>query len=394
MDNRARMKLGFYLYLNYFVHGMAIVILAQNMIPLGQQWNVSVSRVAMVISSLGIGRLIVLYFSGLLSDKFGRKIFVQLGIWTYIPFFIGIILSPNVYVAYFCGILAGMANSFLDSGTYPALMELFPRRAASANVFIKAFISAGELLLPIMVTIVEENKIWYGVNFIIAAVILFINFFFISKAKFPDRVADSVKMEKAKLHKFSFLQKVNAVTLTIYGYVSMSTFYLVSQWLTKYGQEVLKMNMANARYLVSVYSIGSLTGVVLLTILTSRRIKSVLIMLISTVISLMALLEMTFILNQNVIFIASFVIGMSAAGGVMQVGLVIMSELFPNKKGTVTGIYYTAGAISSFTIPVITGYLYKAGVQSIMIFDCFIALIGVICGLVVFLNRGQLKSLE
>nr|WP_318530666.1 MFS transporter [Companilactobacillus zhongbaensis] len=186
MDQRARMKLGFHLYLNYFVHGMAIVILAQNMVPLGQQWNVSVARVSMVISSLGIGRLIVLYFSGLLSDKFGRKIFVQLGIWTYIPFFIGIILSPNVYVAYFCGILAGMANSFLDSGTYPALMELFPRRAASANVFIKAFISAGELLLPIMVTVVESNQIWYGVNFIIAAVILFLNFFFIHKSEFPD----------------------------------------------------------------------------------------------------------------------------------------------------------------------------------------------------------------
>lgn len=394
MDNRQRMKLGFHLYLNYFVHGMAIVILAQNMVPLGQQWNVSVSRVAMVISSLGIGRLIVLYFSGLLSDKFGRKIFVQLGIWTYIPFFIGIILSPNVYVAYFCGILAGMANSFLDSGTYPALMELFPRRAASANVFIKAFISAGELLLPIMVTIVESNRIWYGVNFIIAAVILFVNFFFIHKSGFPDQKADSVKVEQAKIHKFSFLQKINAVTLTIYGYVSMSTFYLVSQWLTKYGQEVLKMTMAHSRYLVSIYSIGSLTGVVLLTILTSRRVKSVLVMLISTIVSLLALVAMTFIMDPNVVIVASFVVGMSAAGGVMQVGLVIMSELFPSKKGTVTGIYYTAGAISSFTIPVITGYLYHFGVQSIMIFDCFIALVGVICGLVVFLNRRQLKTLE
>ncbi|WP_125770881.1 MFS transporter [Companilactobacillus furfuricola] len=394
MNNRQRVRLGFHLYLNYFVHGMAIVILAQNMVPLGQQWNVSVSRVAMVISSLGIGRLIVLYFSGLLSDKFGRKIFVQLGIWTYIPFFIGIILSPNVYVAYFFGILAGMANSFLDSGTYPALMELFPHRAASANVFIKAFISAGELLLPIMVTVVEQNKIWYGINFIIAAVILFINFFFISKLKFPDRAIDSVKVEATKSHKLNFLQKINAVTLTIYGYVSMSTFYLVSQWLTKYGQEVLKMNLASARYLVSVYSIGSLTGVVLLTILTSRRIKSVSVMLVSTVISLLALLAMTFVLDQNVIFISSFVIGMSAAGGVMQIGLVIMSELFPSKKGTVTGIYYTAGAISSFTIPLITGYLYQFGVQSIMIFDCLIALIGVVCGSIIYANRFQLKSLE
>jgi MFS family permease len=71
----------------------------------------------------------------------------------------------------------------------------------------------------------------------------------------------------------------------------------------------------------------------------------------------------------------------------MQVGLVIMSELFPNKKGTVTGIYYTAGAISSFTIPVITGYLYQFGVHSIMLFDVAIAIIGVICSVIIFFNR-------
>ncbi|MCH4009175.1 MFS transporter [Companilactobacillus sp.] len=390
MDTKQKMRLGFHLYLNYFVHGMAIVILAQNMVPLGQQWDVSVARVSMVISSLGIGRLIVLYFSGRLSDRFGRKIFIKLGIWTYIPFFLGIIVSSNVYVAYFCGILAGMANSFLDSGTYPALMELFPTRAASANVFIKAFISAGELLLPILVTVVETNHIWYGVNFILCAVILFVNFFFISKLEFPKQLTAQQKIIAESHPKMTFLGKVNAVTLTIYGYISMSTFYLVSQWLTKYGQEVLKLGMANARFLVSVYSIGSLTGVVLITILTSRRIKSVYVMMVSTIISLLALLAMTFILNQTTIFISSFVIGMSAAGGVMQVGLVIMSELFPTKKGTITGIYYTAGAISSFTIPVITGYLYKFGVQSIMIFDCFIALIGAICGLIVFFNRRQL----
>lgn len=229
MDKRARMRLGFHLYLNYFVHGMAIVILAQNMVPLGQQWNVSVSRVAMVISLLGIGRLIVLYFSGVLSDKFGRRIFVKLGIWTYIPFFIGIVLSPNVYVAYFCGIIAGMANSFMDSGTYPALMELFPTRAASANVFIKAFISAGELLLPILVTIVETNKIWYGTTFIFCAVILFINFFFISRLEFPKQATVKEIIEEKASNKMNFYEKINALTLTIYVYVSMLTFYLVSQ---------------------------------------------------------------------------------------------------------------------------------------------------------------------
>ena len=56
---------------------MAIVILAQNMTVLGHQWHVGDAGVSMVISSLGIGRLLVLYIAGSLSDKFGRRLFVK-----------------------------------------------------------------------------------------------------------------------------------------------------------------------------------------------------------------------------------------------------------------------------------------------------------------------------
>lgn len=84
--------------------------------------------------------LVELLISGILSDKFGRKPFVQLGIATYFIFFVGILFSKNVFVAYILGILAGMANSFLDTGTYPGLMEIYPNAKVTSNVILKAFI--------------------------------------------------------------------------------------------------------------------------------------------------------------------------------------------------------------------------------------------------------------
>ncbi|MQS52002.1 MFS transporter [Companilactobacillus mishanensis] len=393
MDRTERVKFSWHLYLNYLIHGMAIVVLAQNMNVLGDQWHVSDAKVAMVISSLGIGRLLVLYFSGLLSDKYGRKLFVRMGILTYIPFFIGIVLSPNVYVAYFFGILAGMANSFLDSGTYPALMETFPTNATTANVLIKAFASIGELILPIFVTILEAFNLWHGYSFIFCAAVLALNYLFIRKAKFVEVDVSGIKFKDSK-SKLSVVEKVNAVTLTVYGYIAMSTFYLVSQWLTKYGQEALNMNTAHARYLVSIYSMGSIVGVIITTVLTSRHLlKGTHIMFLSTVVSFVTLTTMTAILNPTVILIGSFLVGASAAGGVLQVGLTIMSELFPKRKGMVTGIYYTAGGLSSFTIPVITGFLYNNGVRSIMVFDCVIAVIGVLCSVVVILNTRNKSAI-
>ena len=43
---------------------MGVIILAQNMDALGKQWGTDIAGVAIVISSLGIGRLIVLMASG------------------------------------------------------------------------------------------------------------------------------------------------------------------------------------------------------------------------------------------------------------------------------------------------------------------------------------------
>lgn len=386
-----RLKTSISLYINYLVHGMAIVILAQNMTMLSKQWGVSDSGVSFVISSLGIGRLLVLYISGVLSDKYGRRIFVQLGILTYIPFFIGITFSPNMYVGYFFGILAGMANSFLDSGTYPALMELYPHNLTTANILIKAFASIGELILPILVTVIEYYNIWFGASFMGCTVIFVINFFVISRAKFPVlSTVNKVKRQVAKI-KFTLRDKVNAIALTIYGYVSMSTFYLVSQWLTKYGQTTLAMSTAHARYLVSIYSVGSIAGVIFSTILTGLHLRSTYLLLASTLLSFVTLVTISTVLIPPVLFVGSFIIGFTAAGGVMQVGLTIMSELFPQRKGFITGVYYTAGSLSSFTIPIVTGYLYKTGVQSIMLFDCFIAAIGVLISLIIVVNTRKLK---
>ena len=57
-------------------------------------------------------------------------------------FLIGIPLSPNYHLAFVFAILAGVANSSMDAGSYPGLTELFPRAAGSASVLVKAFMSA------------------------------------------------------------------------------------------------------------------------------------------------------------------------------------------------------------------------------------------------------------
>ena len=176
------------LYLNYLIHGMGVLLITLNMAHLQEQWGTDKAGVSIVISSLGIGKLATIV-TGFLSDRFGRKPFIYLGILSYLIFFVGILLTKNIYLAYVFGIMAGLANSFLDSGTYPALMESFPHSASRANVLIKAFVSAGQFLLPFIISFLIWANLWFGWSFVIAAALFVLSGIYLLKMPFPDSQA-------------------------------------------------------------------------------------------------------------------------------------------------------------------------------------------------------------
>lgn len=383
------------LYLNYFVHGIGVLILAQNMDALAARWG-SLADVMSVIGMLGIGRLIVLFVSGKLSDKYGRKPFVLLGMITYIAFFLGILVSPTTAVACIFGILAGIANSFLDAGTYPALIESYPESASTVTVLLKAFISAGQFLLPLFIGVLVMMNAWYGWSFIVAAVILALNFVIMLKMGFPamNQVGNNDKNDASEAPVEAPKSKwyLEGICFVLYGYISQATFYLISQWLTKYGVAVAQMPDLAARSLMSYYSIGSLACVFFTAFITKKGVRPITLLVVYTLISTLAIGGLYYYPSASLAPILSAVVGFSAAGGVMQLGLVMMTEMFPKGKGTMTGIFYTTGSIASFTIPVITGYMADSGINSIMGLDAAIALAGFIVACIIYVRYNSVMK--
>ena len=347
------------LYFNYLVHGMGVILMSLNMASLETLWQTNAAGVSIVISSLGIGRLSVLLFAGLLSDRFGRRPFIMLGMCCYMAFFFGILHTNNIIIAYVFGFLAGMANSFLDAGTYPSLMEAFPRSPGTANILIKAFVSSGQFLLPLIISLLVWAELWFGWSFMIAAGIMFINALFLYRCTFPPhpghRLPVIKKTTSSTEHRCSI---IDLASYTLYGYISMATFYLVSQWLAQYGQFVAGMSYTMSIKLLSIYTVGSLLSVCLHP-------------------------------PFYVVIIFAFVIGFTSAGGVVQIGLTLMAERFPYAKGKATGIYYSAGSIATFTIPLITAHLSQRSIADIMWFDTTIAAIGFLLALFIGLRSRK-----
>lgn len=380
MKKNKYMMTAIMLYMNYFVHGMGVLIISQNATSQAHQWGTTATGAIAVVSSLGIGRIINLLVSGVLSDKFGRKPFVQLGIIFYLIFFVGLLFSKSVTVAYVLGICAGMANSFLDTGTYPALMEIFPDAKGTSNVVLKAFISGAQFLLPFIVSGLAAAHAWYGWSIVIPAAILVITFIYFLQGAFPDAKAEAEEKQPAAAADASDKPAVKSnkwldgALFILYGYISQATFYMVSQMLTQYGQQISHMSDGAAHALVSWYSLGSICCV-LFTAVIGRKFKEVQLVPVYTLGAFIAISLMWAYPSSAVLMvILAFAVGFFAAGGVMQLGLTVMADFFPAGKGTVTGFFYTAGSIASFTIPLVIKAL--PGMREVMFFDVIVSLLG------------------
>lgn len=379
----AKQRLSVSLYLNYLIHGMGMIILAQNMNSLGVAWHQPIKIVSFVISGIGIGRLISYLITGFLSDKISRKFFVEVGMFCYAVFALGMPLTKNIGLAYAFAILAGVANSSLDAGTYTTFVEMNGGNGAY-TILIKAFVSVGEFILPILVTILANQGMWFGWSFMAMVALLIINFCLILPLKFPvanQANGDAVHEQDAKIN--GTAKKIMTGALIVYGYSSMALMIWFTQWITMFAQQTLHMSNGAAHFLLSLYSIGSITGVLVLFALLGHNVKESHLLLVVNMIALVSLLVIMQNEQSLLMQIASFTFGLSAASGIMQTGLTIFMKLYPTHRGMITGVFYFFGSIASFTVPIITGMLSDINMATVMAGDLVMAGIGILVAAIV-----------
>ncbi|MEJ6401116.1 MFS transporter [Nicoliella lavandulae] len=387
--NQFKLKQG--LFLNYLVHGFALIILTQNLLELAHNWNSTIAVASFVLSGIGIGRLVAYLIMGMLSDRFGRKQILLIGMSTYLLFFIVTPMNHSIMIAYGLSIIAGIANSALDSATYPLFTEL-SRNDSSNNILIKAFISIGEFILPLIVLFLKGHQLWFGISFLIPAAILGLNIINLITCQFPaKRVVDQVEAKQSN-EPINMKQVALTTVLFIYGFTSMAVMIWFTQWITIFANQI-GFSDVTAHLLLSLYSIGSITGVIASFLILKRFNARRQLFLDLNLVALIAIITVSASRIPLLSSVAAFAFGLSAAGGVMQMALNQLLAIFPNRKGTLTGIFFMFGSIASFTVPIISGFLILLGAQNILNGDIVIALISCLVAIVVFAVKPAPNSL-
>ncbi|EFR44831.1 MFS transporter [Streptococcus pseudoporcinus] len=399
------------LYINYIFQGIATILISQNMTILEGKWQASLSQITLVISAIGLGRVLSVTIAGLISDALGRRNAVLLGVLAYIIFYLGLVFADNYMIAFVFAIFAGIGNSFLDTATYPVVVEAFEEYASNSalSVLNKAFISMGQFLLPLITSFLLRNHFYFGWSFIASALFLAINAFFILTLPFPKTQKNqvnevNVENELSTERKLSWRRPNFAIEgscLLIFSLVSVSLFNIFIIWIPSFAESVVGIAKTDSLMFVSLYSIFSFVSVFVTSVIIKHGVHVIPFMIFCTSISALAIIGMLVMPNIYSLVFATFCIGFFAAGGIWQLGLATLLDFFPQRRGLVTSYYSLATSVSVMGSPYITGILAEKRIALVFYLVAALAVLGSIVLLIVayrykkvFLSETNLISIH
>lgn len=377
------------IYANYIIQSIAVIVVMQFSFVLTQQFDTTIEGLGKIASGIGMGKILFMFVSGLLSDRYGRKPFILIGMLCYVLFFVGLIFCTNIHLAFLLAVLAGAGNAGLDTGSMPVLTECFPQSAGSASILIKAFISIGSFILPFIVTYVYDYQVWYGWIFLAFAIYMLINMLFLLPKSFPSTaIVISPVNNGMKDNGSYFIGKpklsVEGILLVLMGFTTSATFVVIMQWMPEIAKHAVSMAETDAQQLISYYSLGSIISVFSMAYIVKKWLKPIqcviILPLLSSIILIIFLLDMTPFMCR----FTAFTMGFTAAGGVLQLALVVMQQLFPSRKGGAVGVMYTLSGLAFVVTPNVVPKLAMIDVRYAIIFDLIMALLSVIFALIVY----------
>ena len=397
MSNKKYLPSVIVLYLNYFLHGIGCSVLGQAVIKdaLSASWGVEAMSITAIAAALGLGRLIALPFAGPLSDKLGRRISTAIGGFSYAVYLIGLAMAFNAgggsgyRIAYICAIIGGIANSFLDTGIYPAVAEIIDRAPGVATMGIKFAISGSQFLLPFFLGItvgttaggmVSYNKLFYIVGIAYLVLMALILFF-----PLPDTDKKAEKKEGLLQSIKNAHFSAGSIAMILIGFTCTGTFQLWLNCAQNFAKDVV--GWAEPQVMQSFYAIGTMIGLVVTALLTSK-IKDVRFVMIYPAVCALMMVAVLMAPSQGILKIGAFVLGWFGAGGLLQIATSVCNMLFPKIKGTVTALVMIASSLCNYTLLTAAASMSPSGV---MIMNIALTAVGTLLG--VFVNMNYSKML-
>ena len=393
-------------YMCYFTHGVQAIIFSQNQVNFYTQWGIDdptagAAAVSLAIMWVGIGKFVSVWIGGEISDRVGRRPMALGGSILYVISFTMMLLTDNATVASVAGFLSGVATSgFWDGSLYPALSEANPKYAASTTIGVKLFISISGIVYPLFVAM-NSGDGWHiniyipiVMSLICVVMAAFTPFVYDDERKLSTDdggAANDAAAAEIQAAKDAMIEQPNALTnfvTLLFAFIIMFIMYGAQQYTKQFGITNLGLETTAAAGLTSIYTVGSVCAVLFWAWMMGKlRWTPIKVILIDFIIACCALalvlVSLPLGLGAGVVYVVIAALGFSAAGGMLQMGIVLRQQMYPGPRGRNVGIFYTFMGFASVFLPFVvsamtTSFGEGSAVWIMMVLMLIAACLGVI----------------
>lgn len=389
-------------YVSFLLCGVDMSITAQYKVQLAQVWGQghNIASVLTVNSAVGIGGIVASFFTGIISDHFGRRSSAIISSFLWAAFAFGMLYAPNMGIAYFAGILGGIANSFTNAAWTPSMMDAYPDKRSLVTLLTKFFVSLGQFILPFIIVALAAGNISFSVAFNALGIIYVLIGIWCLFLPFPkvggDQVQSAKKADNSNVQAPKGKMKITGETIAL-ALMGFSTTAVFMIW-TQTNQELGKLyGLSNPALLQSIYAVTSLISVLVTSWMVTKGLRESTVLIVYPAVAGVALLLAYFIHNGALLFLVAALMGWFAAGGLMQLAVSLLSGLYPAHKATATSAIGLANGISNWGVIQIAALITANGgmnaPREIVLFNFVICIIGIILALIVrFYQNKRAKN--
>lgn len=311
----------------------------------------------------------------------------MIGCASYVIFLVGIAFSPNSQIAYVVAVVGGIANSFLDTATYPAVAEIMYKYTGIATMGIKFFISISQLLMPFFLGVAAGTSMGVLMLPVVAGIAIGALGVLAIFSPFP--AIEGVGKSESFFNNLKNAHfTLESVALILIGFTSTATFQLWLNCAQTFGKEVAGIAEESVSVMQTYYSAGTMVALIVTSFLITK-FKQVRFLVIYPAISLIMLGLVFMIKTPMICYVGAFVIGYAAAGGVLQMATAVVNDLFPKIKGTITSLVMIASSLCNYTI---LSAAAKMTATQVLMMNMVITLIGILLALFVNMRYGKLTE--
>ena len=336
--------------------GSFVIIINATLVPISETYAVSLPRAGLLISCLGIGRILSQGAGGMLTDRLGRKIIFLLGQCIMLVFFLSLPFSRSFPLSVALCIFAGVGYGMLNTSSMAVIFDAFAPsgRNAIAQSGVQLMFATGGILTPLIANILLSRNVYWGNLYWFWAAYTVVMIVITILMKFPPpfkrKAIESGFQIEPKLTKDGIL--LCLVLFCVYSCGIAST-----TWLPTLATKSLGFEATQSVLLLSIYNVGCVAGTLVFMQLLKKR-HGLIFLIVNPIIAISGLALCIFTRNSAVFMAGAFLAG-SVIPVYFNLCIGLGGELFGTRAGTITGMIATSSSISTLAIPALTGWILE-----------------------------------